>query len=328
MTEYPDRKGALFDAVPEPVVLVEFSDGNPIVRACNDTFTQQFGYAADEITGESLNDHIVPDDQTQHRIAGEIDEAAAAGRTVERKVTRLTADGRRDFLFRAVPFRNQETIKSVGVYVDITERHRERQRYEALIEHSSDIITILSADGTIRYESPSVEGVLGYEPTDLIGACAFDYIHPDDRARTIEEFERGLTNPDIEPNAEYRFRAADGSWRWVESIGSNHIDNKPIEGYVVNSRDITDRKQRERRLKWYRTYVQYQQKQRKLSETRIELNVLESEYTDDELASNDTYEEYVTRLNEFATEIEELEAELEQLEAEYDELPDSDEFSI
>lgn len=243
-----DRTEALFEAVPEPVVLVEFCDGEPIVRACNDTFTRQFGYAAESIVGESLNEYILPDDDHARQAATEIDEAAAEGRTIERSLTRQTADGTRDFLFRAAPFEEEDTVKSLGIYIDITDRHREQRRYEALIEHSSDIITILEVDGTIRYESPSVERILGYEPAQLVGESAFDYIHPDDRERVIEEFERSLRNEDLQPEVEYRFTAADGSWRWLASTGSNHIDSKPIEGYVVNSRDITERKQREQEL--------------------------------------------------------------------------------
>lgn len=323
-----ERTRALFNAVPEPVVLVEFVDCDPIVRACNETFTRQFGYAADAIVGESLNDYIVPPGDAHRESAARIDEAAAAGETIEQEITRRTADGTRDFLFRAVPFEEGATVKSIGIYVDITERHRERQRYEALIEHSSDIVTILDADGTIRYESPSVERILGYDPADLVGTSAFEYIHPDDRSAVVTEFERGLTDPERHPNIEYRFRAADGSWRWLASIGSNHVDHEPIDGYVVNSRDVTERRERERKLEWYRTYIRYQQTERELNEVKVEVSVLEAEYTADELAAHQQYQTYSDRLDALSAELDELEAELDQLEATYDDLPDADEFTI
>lgn len=308
------RFEALFDAVPEAIALVEYVNGDPIVRDCNDTFQRRFGYGADTLRGESLNDYIVPDGEKSERTAGEIDTAAARGERVEREVTRLTADGTRDFLFRAAPFREEGSAMSVGIYVDITDRRRERQRYEALIENASDIVTILDADGTIRYESPSIERVLGYDPGDLVGENAFEYIHPEDRPAVVEEFEAAIADPDATPEVEYRFRDADGDWRVLESVGSNHIDSPPIEGYVVNSRDVTERVERVRRLEWYEAYVEYKELERQLSEVRVELNVLEAEHTAEELHDSEEYARLADRVDE-------LENELAAIEDEYEDIP-------
>jgi PAS domain S-box-containing protein len=308
------RFEALFDAVPEAIVLVEYDDGDPIVRDCNDTFQRRFGYGADTLGGESLNEYIVPEEESRARTAGEIDAAAARGERVEREVTRLTADGTRDFLFRAAPFREAGTTMSVGIYVDVTDRRRERQRYEALIENASDVVTILDADGTIRYESPSIERVLGYDPQDLVGENAFEYIHPEDRPAVVEEFEAAVADPDATPTVEYRFRDADGEWRILESVGSNHIDTPPIEGYVVNSRDVTERVERVRRLEWYEAYVEYRETEYQLSEAHVELNVLEAEHSDDELRDSEEYARLADRIDE-------LEDELAAIEEEYDDIP-------
>jgi PAS domain S-box-containing protein len=308
------RFEALFDAMPEAIVLVEYDDGDPIVRGCNDTFQRRFGYGADTLGGESLNEYIVPEEESRARTAGEIDAAAARGERVEREVTRLTADGTRDFLFRAAPFREAGTTISVGIYVDVTDRRRERQRYEALIENASDVVTILDADGTIRYESPSIERVLGYDPQDLVGENAFEYIHPEDRPAVVEEFEAAVADPDATPTVEYRFRDADGEWRVLESVGSNHIDTPPIEGYVVNSRDVTERVERVRRLEWYEAYVEYRETEYQLSEAHVELNVLEAEHSDDELRDSEEYARLADRIDE-------LEDELAAIEEEYDDIP-------
>lgn len=305
-----NRLSALFDAVPEAIVLVEYVDGDPIVRNCNDTFQRRFGYGVDTLRGESLNDYIIPDRERRKQSIEEIDSAAARGNRVEREVTRQTADGTRDFLFRAAEFQEDGTTMSVGIYVDITDRKRERQRYEALIENASDVITILDIDGTIRYESPSIERVLGYAPADLIGENAFEYIHPEDRPAVAEEFEAAVADPDATPEAEYRFRNADDEWRVLESVGSNHIDSPPIEGYVVNSRDVTERVEREHRLEWYRAYVTYQKKSRQISEARVELNVLETELTERELRDSKQYDRLTDRIAD-------LEADLAAIEEEY-----------
>ncbi len=121
--------------------------------------------------------------------------------------------------------------------------------YSALIETSNDIITVLAPDGTIRYQSPSVERIMGYAPEEMEGDNTFDYVHPDDRERVLQEFMEGMQEPGIhDTKVEYRYRASDGSYRWMESIGSSRLGDPVVEGGVVNSRDITERKEKEREL--------------------------------------------------------------------------------
>ncbi|MFB6206014.1 MAG: PAS domain S-box protein [Haloglomus sp.] len=120
--------------------------------------------------------------------------------------------------------------------------------YRSLIEHSSDIITLLDEDGLILYQSPSSERILGYEDDDLLGENAFAYIHPEDRERARATFAEVVGSPGARTErAEFRFERADGTWQWLESTTSNCTDTA-LDGYVVNSRDIGTRKARERAL--------------------------------------------------------------------------------
>ena len=117
--------------------------------------------------------------------------------------------------------------------------------FYALIQNSSDIITIMGTDGTIRYESPSISRILGYNPDELTGVNAFELIHPDDVRRAWEAFKEILRNPTLALSAEFRFRHKDGSWRMIEATGSNQLQNPLISGIVVNSRDVTERRKTE-----------------------------------------------------------------------------------
>jgi PAS domain S-box-containing protein len=122
------------------------------------------------------------------------------------------------------------------------------EHLHGLIEHSTDIITIIDEEGTITYESPATEQILGYEAGDRVGDDAFEYVHPDDRRRVVERFEDIVGSPGTTSDgSEYRFRHADGSWVWLESVTTNRTQTD-VDGYVVNSRDISERKQREREL--------------------------------------------------------------------------------
>ncbi len=119
------------------------------------------------------------------------------------------------------------------------------QRFRALVQNASDIIMILEADGTIRYESPAGERVLGYEPEERVGTSAFDYLHPDDIGPVRCSFAELFEKPDNRMAVEYRVRDKRGSWRHFEVIGTNLLHEPSIRGIVINSRDLTERKRAE-----------------------------------------------------------------------------------
>jgi len=127
--------------------------------------------------------------------------------------------------------------------------HKDKEFFHALIENSLDVITILSTDGTILYESPSVYRLLGYSLDELLGRNAFDMIHPDDGARARDALSEIVENRNSVLSAEFRFRHRNGSWRVIEATGSNQLDNPFIAGIVVNSRDVTERKKAEELLR-------------------------------------------------------------------------------
>jgi diguanylate cyclase (GGDEF)-like protein/PAS domain S-box-containing protein len=138
-------------------------------------------------------------------------------------------------------------------------RNSER-RYRLLTQNSSDLVTLMEASGIVRYQSPALERMLGYSPAELLGKNAFDYVHPDDLSRVKTAYAEGLKNPGARPTAAYRFRHRDGSWRWLESVGANLTDEPGVNSYVINSRDVTGRKEAEERLREaeekYRTLVE------------------------------------------------------------------------
>lgn len=124
---------------------------------------------------------------------------------------------------------------------------RSEEYFRLLIENSSDVITIVNLDGTIRYKSPSVERVLGYKPEDLVGKNLFDFVHAEDLLGVVEKFKKAIEKAGTVRSAEYRYRHKDGSWRILESIGKK-LNNGSVDGIVVNSRDITERKRTEEDL--------------------------------------------------------------------------------
>ena len=121
------------------------------------------------------------------------------------------------------------------------------ERFQSFVRHSPDLITVLDEDGIIQYDSPAIEHVLGYDQDDLTGEPVIDSIHPDDHDRVQALFEESGDIDGTRESFEYRIRHADGSWRWIESIAIRQTEGTG-SGYLMYSRDISDRKARERQL--------------------------------------------------------------------------------
>ena len=160
-----------------------------------------------------------------------------------------------EFDGHAVPVQTITTCREIngtsyhfGTVQDISERKEREERFQAFVEQSNDILSILNQDGTFEYQSPSVERILGYDSEEMIGDDGFEYVHPDDREEVRAEFEAAFSDPDAVSVVEYRIQDANGTWRWLESRASYQFNNSTVDGLVINSRDITERKEHERQL--------------------------------------------------------------------------------
>ena len=142
-----------------------------------------------------------------------------------------------------------------GIVIDITasklaeEAIRTNEtRFQALIQNSSDIIRILDRHGLIVYESASAERILGYPPDYMIGKDPFEYIHPEDLERVKKDLRDVYEKKNEGIPTEFRVRKADGKYLWVDSIGINLLDVAGVNGIVITTRSIQQRKQAEEQI--------------------------------------------------------------------------------
>ncbi|MGH8984353.1 MAG: sensor domain-containing protein [Acidimicrobiia bacterium] len=130
-------------------------------------------------------------------------------------------------------------------------------RFAALVEHSSDMVTVLDARGRVLYGSPSITTVLGWptagfdRPADVSDRVPspWELLHPDDTDTVASIFMEAVTEGRAHARLEFRMRHADGSWRWVEASATNRLDDPAVGGIVVNSRDVTTRREAEDELR-------------------------------------------------------------------------------
>lgn len=115
------------------------------------------------------------------------------------------------------------------------------QRFKALVHNGSDLIVIIDDKGKFNYISDNVNSVLGYTPEEMIGRNALQFIHQEDIEKTSFEIQTLLYGSQTTKGVQHRFKNKKGEWVWMESKGSNHLDNETLKGILVNSRNIDDR---------------------------------------------------------------------------------------
>jgi PAS domain S-box-containing protein len=129
------------------------------------------------------------------------------------------------------------------------ELRQAEERFRLLVQNSSDIITALAGDGTVLYQSPSIERLLGHRPADRVGRNIFPdpIAHPEDLARKRAFLDEAIRRPGVPVTTEFRLRHVDGTWRHIEAVGQNLLADPSVGAIVANYRDITERRRAEER---------------------------------------------------------------------------------
>jgi len=158
----------------------------------------------------------------------------------------ITSVSERSNLTNQLKNTNQELL------IELTERkladetlQESEKRFRALVEHSLEEISMVDSDGTLTYESQTSRRPLGYPPNSLVGHNIFEILHPDERAAAAQILEQTIKNPGSVQEALFRLRHQNGSWRWMEGILTNLLDEPAVQSVVINYRDITERKRAE-----------------------------------------------------------------------------------
>jgi PAS domain S-box-containing protein len=125
---------------------------------------------------------------------------------------------------------------------------RSEEHFRSLIENASDLIAIVGRDGTLRYQSPSIERMLGWGRDQFVGRPVAERIHADDRTAFGEMLAAALDSTAPCGVREARFRHRDGSWRVLEGLGTRMVATDGAPVVVVTLRDVTERKRAEREI--------------------------------------------------------------------------------
>ncbi|MDD3719639.1 MAG: PAS domain S-box protein [Actinomycetota bacterium] len=136
---------------------------------------------------------------------------------------------------------------------DVTQKEQqipapESDYFRRLIENLHDLVLIIDADFSIQYVSPSAKRMTGYEPGEVVGMNAFDFVHPDDIPAITDTFTTGIQEPGRVERLEYRMRCKDGSWIVAGGTAVNLLNDPAVGAVVVNLHDVSEYRRIEKEL--------------------------------------------------------------------------------
>lgn len=224
------------------------------ILEANAAFQELLGYKSEELTRLTLYDVVAHDrasiDEDIKRLSVQ-DRQSFGERKYRRKGGSLV-----EVEIAANLIRHGERAVACIFVRDVTQRKwaedvlRRNEAYlRSLIDNSLDVMGILNSDGTVCYLSSAVERMLGFKAERLVGRNAFDMIHTEDSTQIRRIFTEGIRDPEFATSVEFRLQHEDGSWVYVETSARSLLDDPAVMGIVISMRDITVRKEAERRLR-------------------------------------------------------------------------------
>ena len=145
----------------------------------------------------------------------------------------------------------EESVNAIVFnYRDITERKESEHKlaaselkFRSLLEYGNDVVAMLDSNFKIIYRSPNATKLLGWTDQDMIGIKGIDNIHIDDRETFKKLSAKSIANSELPINVSFRMQHKDGHYLWIEGIITNFLQNKNINAFVFNFRDITEKKE-------------------------------------------------------------------------------------
>jgi diguanylate cyclase (GGDEF)-like protein/PAS domain S-box-containing protein len=147
---------------------------------------------------------------------------------------------------------NAQLLSSLDA--SLLQLRRQEKRFRSLVQYASDITLVVDAQGKIMYASPALYRVLGITPEAAAHLGLQGLIHPDDQPAALRLWSQLVTYPRTSATTQLRARHTEGSWRWLQLVATNLLDDASVAGIIVNARDVTEGRQQHERLRYDATH--------------------------------------------------------------------------
>src|SRR6266545_1829796 len=232
-------------------------DPDGTVSSWNPGFQRITGYRAEDVVGTRGLARLRPRDLAGHEVRLER-WAEDTAEPLPDILEVLTPSGERCWIscsYARVPAADGRPRRLVLTSRDVTKEleleraehalRRSAARFRALVQNSSHMVVVLDAAGGVTYASPAFWRMLGHRDQAQVGQNLFDLVHPDDLRALRARFGEHLAGAGQTASYEFRCLAGDGTWRHLEALASNLLEDPAVRGVVFNTRDVSERKHAE-----------------------------------------------------------------------------------
>jgi len=247
----------IFEHALDGVVAV---DDALVIVGWNPAAERMLGYTRDEVLGRPVTEVMVPLQRKQpfnewverQRAGGDV---PFLGRKLVRNArckdgSELPVEIRIAHVRTANPDDGSEVEAYVAFFQPTEEAYdRAEHRFRAFVEHASDMIICLDADGRLLYASPAAERITGHHPETYQGTIPLELFHPDSQALALESLEATVATPGLKLPVELTVMHADGGTRQLEFLANNLLGDPDVRAVVINVRDVTERRGAEEALR-------------------------------------------------------------------------------
>ena len=226
----------------------------------NKAAVEQYGYSVDEFLSMTIEQIRPQDDVERLRLA--------LRNLTDRSAPELWRHRRKDGTtfeveICGVALTIGERAVRLVLAVDVSQRiaaerrlEENEARFRHIVERSYETLVLVDDHGIVRYSTPSIRDLLGYEPSEIVGKPVLDFVHPDDHARAEESLQHQLQTPRSIVTIQCRGVRHDGSAVWIESRSENLLDVDGVNAIVAHVRDISEQRRAEEEVRVYADIVE------------------------------------------------------------------------
>lgn len=229
-------------------ILIVNSDG--YIMYANKILCEMLEYDFEEIKGYMGYEFLLDDDEQKAYVRNVLKERLLNKSSQYELLLKSKSGKKIWFIVNGTPYKNRsgKIVGSIDIFTNIDSKKRADDRFKALVENVTDLISLSDKDGNVIYDSPAIEKITGFTSDEMKGKPIYELMHPEQIEESKRVLQHVLQNPGVPYPRINRFRHKDGHYVWVEGVVTNLLNNENVNAIVSSYHDVTERREAERKL--------------------------------------------------------------------------------
>lgn len=229
-------------------ILIVNSDG--YIMYANKMFCEMLEVQFEDIKGYKGYDLFI-EEEDQKLFVQEVLKERLLNKSSQYELLLKSKSGKKIwFIINGTPYKNRsgKIVGSIDMLTNIDSKKRADDRFKALVENVTDLISLSDKDGNVLYDSPAIQKITGYTSDEMLGLPIYELMHPDQIEESKNVLAEVLKHPGVPFPRLNRFRHKNGHYVWVEGVVTNLLHNENVNAIVSSYHDVTERREAERKL--------------------------------------------------------------------------------